>query len=73
MLLKKLLGEVPMTYSKGGKGGGSQAAARIIAAAPPVEEAGVEVDDDGARKRLKTSKKSLKMPLAETVNAGLKV
>jgi len=72
MLLKKLLGEVPMTYNKGGKGS-APAPLPQVAPTAPVEEASVEIDDADAKNKLKTSKESLKIPLANTVNAGLKV
>ena len=71
MLLKKLLGEVPMTYNKGK--GNVPAPLPQIAPTAPVEEASVEIDDADAKNKLKTSKESLKIPLANTVNAGLKV
>ena len=72
MLLKKLLGEVPMTYNGGGKGA-APAPLPQIAPTAPVEEASVEIDDADAKNKLKTSKESLKIPLANTVNTGLKV
>ena len=71
MLLQKLLGHVPMTYN-GGKGGGAPTPPPMVAPAAPVEEASVEIDDE-QDKKLKTSKKSLKIPLAENIDTGLKV
>lgn len=72
-LLKKLLGEVPMTYNGGGKGGVT-AAAPIVNPTPPVEEASIEIDDDEIMDdKLKTSKDSLKIPLANAKDTGLKL
>ena len=70
MLLKKLLGEVPMTYSKKG---GAPAQQPMVAPSAPVEEASVEIDDENAKNKLKTSKQSLKIPLAKMISTGLKV
>lgn len=71
MLLKKLLGEVPMTYNKGK--GAAPAPLPQVAPTAPVEEASVEIDKDADKKKLKTTKESLKIPMAETVDTGLKV
>ena len=56
-------------------GGGKGAPAPLPAVAPtvPVEEASVEIDDEDATNKLKTSKQSLNVPLANTVDTGLKV
>jgi len=74
-LLWKLLGEAPMVYRKGGGKGSSPqiAPAPMVAPTAPVEEASVEIEDDAAKKKLETSKKQLKIPLAETKDTGLKV
>jgi hypothetical protein len=73
MILQKLLGHVPMTYNGGGGKGSAPAAQPMINPTPPVEEASVEIEDDATKKKLDTSKKQLKIPLAETQNTGLKV
>ena len=73
-LLWKLLGESPMVYAKGGgKGAAPQAPVPMVAPTAPVEEASVAIEDDPAKKKLETSKKQLKIPLAETKDTGLKV
>lgn len=56
----------------GGKGAAPQALPQVAPTAP-VEEASVEIDDGADKKKLKTTKESLKIPMTETVNAGLKV
>lgn len=73
MLLQKLLGHVPMTYNGGGGKGAQPQALPQVAPTAPVEEASVEIDEDADKKKLKTTKESLKIPLAETVDTGLKV
>ena len=46
----------------------------LIPPTPPVEEASVEIDTDKDKgARAKTSKQSLKLPLANTATTGLKV
>lgn len=80
MLLKKLLGEIPTLYCKGGggKGGSSAAPAAVVqplvAPTAPVQSAEIEAedDDDTKGKKIKSSKKSLKLPLASTETTGLK-
>lgn len=73
ILLAKFLGNVPMVYEKGGGKGSAPAPVPMVAPTAPVEEASVEIDDADAKKKLKTSKQALKVPLAETVDTGLKV
>jgi hypothetical protein len=43
----------------------------IIAPTPPVEEASVQMEDEDSTDKTKTSKKSLKVPLQTSQNAGL--
>ena len=63
MLLKKLLEEVPTVYRGGGGKGAAPAAQPLIAPSAPVEEAGVEIDDESDKKKIKSTKQSLKVPL----------
>lgn len=59
---------------KGGKGASAPAPMPLIAPAAPIEEASVEIDDSAnKKKKLQTSKSSLKLPLANTDTTGLKV
>ena len=71
MLLKKLLEEVPTVYRGGGKGS-APAAAPIIEPTAPVEEASVEIDDAADKTKVKSTKQSLKVPMAAPTT-GLKV
>ena len=73
MLLKKLLEEVPTVYRGGGKGASAPAPQPLIAPTAPVEEAGVEIDDDVDKKKIKSTKQSLKVPLTAAPNTGLNV
>lgn len=58
---------------KGGKGA-APAPMPLVAPAAPIEEASVEIDDSAnKKKKLQTSKSSLKLPLANTDTTGLKV
>jgi len=46
----------------------------LIAPTAPVEEASVEIgDDEDKKKKTKTGKSALKLPLADTASTGLKV
>ena len=76
MRLLKLLAQglsVEDTYLyKGGKGM-MPAPQPIVAPTAPVEEASVEIEEDDAKKKLKTGKSSLKMPIKTTTDTGLKV
>jgi len=72
MLLKKLLEEVPTVYRGGGKGS-APAPQPLIAPTAPVEEAGVEIDDESDKKKIKSTKQSLKVPLTAAPNTGLNV
>lgn len=44
----------------------------MIAPTPPIEEASVEIDDK-TKKKVRTGKSSLKMPLSTSANTGLKL
>jgi hypothetical protein len=57
---------------KGGKGG-APAPMPLVAPAAPIEEASVEIEDRDKKAALKSSKSSLKLPLANTDTTGLKV
>ena len=73
--LMKVLSQGEDVYYALLHGGGKAApsAQPMIAPTAPVEEASVEIDNMADKKKLKTTKESLKIPLAETVNTGLKV
>lgn len=63
--------------SEAGGGGGKSAPAApppppVIAPTAPVEEASVEVDED-QKKKTKTGKSSLKVPLTTSSETGLKL
>ena len=45
----------------------------LVAPTAPVEEASVEIDDDDIESRARTSKSSLKMPLATASDTGLRI
>jgi len=71
-LHSKLIGSSPIVYRGGGKGSQPAEVAQVAPTAP-VQEASVEIDDPEAKNKLKTSKQSLKVPLATTVDTGLKI
>lgn len=57
----------------GGSSKGPTPAQPQVQPTPAVEEASVEMDEDSKKKKLGTSKSQLKVPLAPTVDTGLKV
>ena len=74
LLLRKLLGEVPYVYAKGGGKSAPPPQAPVVAPVAPIEESSVEIDDDmDNKKKIKSGKSELKLPLANTANTGLKV
>lgn len=58
---------------KGGGKGSAPAPAPIIAPTAPVEEASVEIDEETKKDKLNTGKSTLKIPMAISEKAGLKV
>ena len=64
-------------HGGGGGKGAAPAPAPVIAPTAPVQEASVEIGEDefdeDAKKKLKTDKGQLKLPLTPTENTGLKV
>lgn len=45
----------------------------MVAPSAPVEEASVEIEENDKKKKLKTGKSSLKMPITMAKNTGLKL
>ncbi len=56
----------------GGKGGGAQYVPQATPP-PPTEEASVDVEDTGMKKKVTQGKSELKIPLATATGTGLKV
>lgn len=63
--------EAMTTFNKGGKGS-TPKPPPMIAPTAPVEEASVEIENNDKKKKARTGKSSLKMPLKQ-VNTGLKL
>ena len=61
------------SFKGGGKGSAVQTPAPIIAPTAPVEEASVEIDEETKKDKLNTGKSTLKIPMAISEKAGLKV
>lgn len=57
----------------GGKGGGGVQAVPQVTPPPPAEEASVDVEDTGMKKKVTQGKSELKIPLATAPSTGLKV
>jgi len=47
--------------------------APLVSPVAPVEESSVEIGEDTEKKKLKTGKSELKLPLANTADTGLKI
>jgi len=61
-------------FKGGGKGAAPAPVAPIVNPVAPVEESSVEIGEDTEKKKkLKTGKSELKLPLANTADTGLKI
>jgi hypothetical protein len=61
------------SFKGGGKGSSAPAPAPVVAPTAPVEEASVEIDEETKKDKLNTGKSTLKVPMAISEKAGLKV
>lgn len=61
-----------LLHGGGGKGAAPEPVP-MVAPTAPVEEASVEIDDDVDKKKVKSTKQSLKVPLTAAPDTGLSI